>query len=42
MHRFLWYFILQQGSIIPDTNNHNTNKCLKRSMAGSSNGSAGA
>jgi hypothetical protein len=24
MRRFLWYFILKQGSIIPDTNNHST------------------
>ncbi len=24
MHWFLWYFILKQGSIIPDTNNHST------------------
>lgn len=29
MRRFLWYFILQQGAIIPGMNNHNTDKCLE-------------
>lgn len=31
MRRFLWYFILKQTSIIPDTNNYSTQIVLTTS-----------